>query len=198
MSEIIVDTIESDNGSLSFGNTAISGGIIIPGSVVNFAYLEEDRRLSNSASNNAWTVFGAMEIEIVRTVADSKFHIVYMLNGECTGHDHMFTIHRRVDGGSWSLIGYNTDVGQQRWSGVSHGWYDRDNNSTQYNSSAVWYDENLTNAAAPVGSTVSYTIGTRSSNTANYTYWMNRTDSRGGQNAYENTVSVGYVMEIAP
>ena len=193
MSEIIVDTIESDSGAISFGDSSIAGGLVLPGSVVNFAYIEEDRRLSVAANNNSWNILGALDITIRRTVPGSSFQCVWMVNGEATGHDHMFVVYR---GGS--LIGYNTDVGQERWSGVSQGWYDRDNNSTQYNNSIVWYDSAPSDATFPVGTEIVYRVGNRSSNNANYTYWLNRTDSRGGQNAYENTVSAGYVMEIAP
>ena len=143
--EIIVDTIQSDNGTLQiadgtqldFGN---DGSLILPGSVVNFAYVEYDGRTGTSCPNNNFIVIPQMEIEIQRKVAGSSFHVVFMINGECTSHDHGLTIHRRVNGGGWSLIGYNTDVGTQRWSGVNHGWYDRDNNSTPYNMSGVWYD----------------------------------------------------------
>ena len=193
MSEIIVDTIESDNGAISFGDSSITGGLVLPGSVVNFAYVEEDRRLSVAANNNNWSILSQLDITIRRTVPGSSFQCVWMVNGEATGHDHMFTVYR---GGS--LIGYNTDAGAQRWSGVSQGWYDRDDNSTQYNNSIVWYDEAPSNATFPVGNEIVYRVGSRSSNSTNYTYWLNRTDSRGGQNAYENTVSAGYVMEIAP
>lgn len=193
MSEIIVDTIESDSGAISFGDSSIAGGLVLPGSVVNFAYVEEDGRLSVAANNNSWNILGALDITIRRTVPGSSFQCVWMVNGEATGHDHMFVVYR---GGS--LIGYNTDVGQERWSGVSQGWYDRDNNSTQYNNSIVWYDSAPSDATFPVGTEIVYRVGNRSSNNANYTYWLNRTDSRGGQNAYENTVSAGYVMEIAP
>ena len=56
MSEIIVDTLESDNGSISFGDSSIAGGLVLPGSVVNFAYVEEDRRLSVAANNNNWNI----------------------------------------------------------------------------------------------------------------------------------------------
>ena len=201
--EIIVDTIQSDNGTLQiadgtqldFGN---DGSLILPGSVVNFAYVEYDGRTGTSCPNNTYTTIPQMEIEIQRKVAGSSFHVVFMINGECTSHDHVLSIHRRVNGGGWSVIGYNTDVGTQRWSGVNHGWYDRDNNSTPYNMSGVWYDSSPSNSTFPVGSTIGYTVGTRSSNNGNRTFWINRTDSRIGQNAYENMVSTGYVMEIAP
>lgn len=201
--EIIVDTLQSDNGTLQiadgteldFGN---DGSLILPGSVVNFNYVEYDGRTGTSCPNNLFVTIPQMEVEITRKVAGSSFHVVFMINGECTSHDHGFTIHRRVNGGGWSLVGYNTDIGAQRWSGVNHGWYDRDNNSTPYNASCVWYDPAPSNSTFPVGSTMAYTVGTRSSNSGNRTFWINRTDSRIGQNAYENMVSVGYVMEIAP
>ena len=201
--EIIVDTLQSDDGTLQIADGTqldfgSDGSLILPGSVVNFAYVEYDGRTGTSCPNNAFITVPQMEIEIQRKVAGSSFHVVFMVNGECTSHDHGLTIHRRPAGGSWSLIGYNTDVGQQRWSGVNHGWYDRNNNSTPYNMSGVWYDSAPSNSTFPVGSTIGYTIGTRSSNKGNRTFWINRTDSRIGQNAYENMVSTGYVMEIAP
>ena len=201
--EIKVDTLQSDNGTLQiadgtqldFGN---DGALILPGSVVNFAYVEYDGRTGTSCPNNNHIVVPQMEVELERKVAGSSFHIAFMVNAECTSHDHMLSIHRRKNDGSWSLIGYNTDVGVQRWSGVNHGWYDRNNNSTPYNMSAIWLDNAPSNSTYPVGTRMQYTIGTRSSNTGNRTFWINRTDSRIGQNAYENMVSSGYVMEIAP
>jgi len=203
MTTIVVDTLQSDNGTLQIADGTqldfgTDGALVLPGSVVNFAYVEYDGRTGTSCNNNSFTVIPQMEIEIERKVSGSSFHICFMINGECTSHDHGLTVHRRVNGGGWSLIGYNTDVGAQRWSGVNHGWYDRDNNSTPYNMSGVWYDPSPSNSSFPVGSTISYTVGTRSSNSGNRTYWINRTDSRIGQNAYENMVSAGYVMEIAP
>ena len=201
--EIKVDTLQSDSGilqiadgtQLDFGD---GGALVLPGSVVNFAYVEYDGRTSTSCNNNSFTVVPQMEVELVRKVAGSSFHIAFMVNAECTSHDHGLTIHRRKNDGSWSLIGYNTDVGTQRWSGVNHGWYDRNNNSTPYNMGGVWFDPAQSNSTFPVGTRMQYTIGTRSSNSGNRTFWINRTDSRIGQNAYENMVSAGYVMEIAP
>ena len=203
MTTIVVDTLQSDNGTLQIADgTQLDfgdgGALVLPGSVVNFAYVEYDGRTSTSCNNNSFTVVPQMEVELVRKVAGSSFHIAFMVNAECTSHDHGLTIHRRSNDGSWSLIGYNTDVGTQRWSGVNHGWYDRNNNSTPYNMGGVWYDPSPSNSTFPVGTRMQYTIGTRSSNSGNRTFWINRTDSRIGQNAYENMVSAGYVMEIAP
>ena len=72
--EIIVDTIQSDNGTLQiadgtqldFGN---DGSLILPGSVVNFAYVEYDGRTGTSCPNNTYTTIPQMEIEIQRKVA---------------------------------------------------------------------------------------------------------------------------------
>ena len=201
--EIKVDTLQSDNGTLQIADGTqldfgTDGALVLPGSVVNFSYIEYDGRTGTSCPNNNHIVVPQMEVELERKVAGSSFHIAFMVNGECTSHDHALSIHRRKNDGSWSLLGYNTDVGVQRWSGVNHGWYDRDNNSTPYNMSAIWLDSAPSNSTYPVGTRMQYTVGTRSSNSGNRTFWINRTDSRIGQNAYENMVSSGYVMEIAP
>ena len=201
--EIKVDTLQSDNGTLQIADGTqldfgTDGALVLPGSVVNFSYIEYDGRTGTSCPNNNHIVIPQMQVELERKVAGSSFHIAFMVNGECTSHDHALSIHRRKNDGSWSLLGYNTDVGVQRWSGVNHGWYDRDNNSTPYNMSAIWLDSAPSNSTYPVGTRMQYTVGTRSSNTGNRTFWINRTDSRIGQNAYENMVSSGYVMEIAP
>ena len=201
--EIKVDTLQSDNGTLQIADGTqldfgSDGALVLPGSVVNFSYIEYDGRTGTSCPNNNHIVIPQMQVELERKVAGSSFHIAFMVNGECTSHDHALSIHRRKNDGSWSLLGYNTDVGVQRWSGVNHGWYDRDNNSTPYNMSAIWLDSAPSNSTYPVGTRMQYTVGTRSSNTGNRTFWINRTDSRIGQNAYENMVSSGYVMEIAP
>ena len=203
MTTIVVDTLQSDNGTLQIADGTqldfgTDGALVLPGSVVNFSYIEYDGRTGTSCPNNNHIVIPQMQVELERKVAGSSFHIAFMVNGECTSHDHALSIHRRKNDGSWSLLGYNTDVGVQRWSGVNHGWYDRDNNSTPYNMSAIWLDSAPSNSTYPVGTRMQYTVGTRSSNTGNRTFWINRTDSRIGQNAYENMVSSGYVMEIAP
>ena len=203
MTTIVVDTLQSDNGTLQIADGTqldfgSDGALVLPGSVVNFSYIEYDGRTGTSCPNNNHIVIPQMQVELERKVAGSSFHIAFMVNGECTSHDHALSIHRRKNDGSWSLLGYNTDVGVQRWSGVNHGWYDRDNNSTPYNMSAIWLDSAPSNSTYPVGTRMQYTVGTRSSNSGNRTFWINRTDSRIGQNAYENMVSSGYVMEIAP
>mgnify|MGYP001165377555 CR=1 FL=1 len=203
MTTIVVDTLQSDNGTLQIADGTqldfgTDGALVLPGSVVNFSYIEYDGRTGTSCPNNNHIVIPQMQVELERKVAGSSFHIAFMVNGECTSHDHALSIHRRKNDGSWSLLGYNTDVGVQRWSGVNHGWYDRDENSTPYNMSAIWFDNAPSNSTYPVGTRMQYTVGTRSSNSGNRTFWINRTDSRIGQNAYENMVSSGYVMEIAP
>ena len=203
MTTIVVDTLQSDNGTLQIADGTqldfgTDGALVLPGSVVNFSYIEYDGRTGTSCPNNNHIVIPQMQVELERKVAGSSFHIAFMVNGECTSHNHMLSIHRRKNDGGWSLLGYNTDVGVERWSGVNHGWYDRDENSTPYNMSAIWFDNAPSNSTYPVGTRMQYTVGTRSSNTGNRTFWINRTDSRIGQNAYENMVSSGYVMEIAP
>jgi hypothetical protein len=114
-----------------------------------------------------------------------------MVNAEVP-HDCIYTIHQ--DGVLITTTGYesyNREVGNVRWSGVSHGQYETDNSSTM-NNWRIQY-------AVPAGSTSSrtYAPAIKSSNTSAMTFFLNRPAGSTGADNFENTVSTGVVMEIA-
>jgi hypothetical protein len=132
-----------------------------------------------------------LNLTVTPKSASSLMLITWMINAEVQ-YDTMFTVHQ--DGALITTAGYeayNREVGNARWSGVSHGQYENDTSSTMSN----WRIQ----YAVLAGSTASrtYAPAIRSSNATAQTFYLNRTvSSTGGANA-ENTVSTGIIMEIA-
>jgi hypothetical protein len=89
-----------------------------------------------------------------------------------------------------SLIGYNTQRGNARWSGILTPLYDNDMNSTPQNSTINWF--------VRAGSTASrfYDLAIRSSQGSNFTFVLNRCLNNAGTDGQEVGVSFGFAREI--
>jgi hypothetical protein len=87
--------------------------------------------------------------------------------------------------------GFNSETGNNRWSGVVSLDYDANDASTPSN----YYIQYSCLAGSTTSQT--FTPAVRSSATSNTTFFLNRPISALGENAYENMISTGMVMEIA-
>jgi hypothetical protein len=138
------------------------------------------------------TTMTELNLAITPKFANSLILLTWMINAEAV-NDCIYTIHQ--NGVLITTAGYesyNREVGNVRWSGVSHGQYETDNDSTM-NNWRIQY-------AVPAGSTSSrtYAPAIKSSNTSAMTFFLNRpANAVVGADSYENTVSTGVVMEIA-
>jgi len=89
-----------------------------------------------------------------------------------------------------TLIGYNTAQGNVQWSGVVSGWYDQSVDKSCTNFRVLWVD------TPGSTSTTTYSIRIRSSSTAAYILYLNRTFTNTVANSYEALCSLGTAWEV--
>jgi len=132
-----------------------------------------------------------LNLTVTPKSASSLLLITWMINAEVQ-YDTMFTVHQ--NGALITTVGYeayNREVGNARWSGVSHGQYDNNTDSTMSN----WRIQYAVSAGSTTSRT--YAPAIRSSNATAQTFFLNRPAGSTGTANYENTISTGIVMELA-
>ena len=114
----------------------------------------------------------------------------WMITGE-ESWDEVFLLHRNdgliTDGGQQ---GYNSEAGNNRWSGLLAGWYDNNNSSTPASWKLQWH------GTAGTTSRITFTPATRSSQGSENWFRMNRCWDSNGQGNYERTCCTGFLYEI--
>ena len=174
--------------SLGTGIGLHAQGVVIQ---TNFVRTATRTTYAGAITGNG-TTMTELNLAITPKFANSLILLTWMINAEAV-NDCIYTIHQ--NGVLITTAGYesyNREVGNVRWSGVSHGQYETDNDSTM-NNWRIQY-------AVPAGSTSSrtYAPAIKSSNTSAMTFFLNRpANAVVGADSYENTVSTGVVMEIA-
>lgn len=162
------------------------------GQILQTVYARTDTQTTYaSAVSGNGTTIAALNITITPRRANSLLLCTWMINGEI-GENNVFLVHR--NGALITTVGYepyNTDAGNQRWSGMMSAFYDNDQNSTPSN----WYLQ----YAVPAGETASavYAPAIRSANSTAQTFFLNRTVGSAGTDGYEVMVSTGMIQEIA-
>jgi hypothetical protein len=182
-------------GSVAGGAVTMSSPVYSPGSVVQTIYARSSARNSYAAavSGNGTTITD-LNLTITPRLATSMLIMQWMINGEAfTGSwDMVYLVHQ-----NGALItapgfeGYNSQAGNQRWSGVAAGMYDVDNDSTMANIFVQY--------AIPSRSMTSQTFApaVRSANATARTFFLNRPAGSAGQDSYEVAVSSGVIWEVA-
>jgi hypothetical protein len=140
--------------------------------------------LTASNSGNGTLISSALNLTITPYRADSTIWLRWTVAYE-VNHDTVFLVQQ--DG---TLIGYNTDLGNNRWSGILTPQYDNDYSSTPQVSTINWF--------VVAGSTTArtYQLCIRSGGGSNHTFVLNRSISSAGTDAYEVGVSHGIAREI--
>ena len=141
--------------------------------------------VTSSNSGNGTVISSALNLTITPYRADSTIWLRWTVAYE-VDHNNVFLVQQ--DG---TLIGYNTDLGNNRWSGILTPQYDNDYSSTPQVSTINWF--------VVAGSTTArtYQLCTRSAGGSNYTFALNRTVSNAGADGNENGVSHGIAREIS-
>jgi hypothetical protein len=176
--------------------------IAMAGSVVQTVYVRSDNRATYSALNSGdGSTITDLSITITPRYKESWILCRWMINGE-VHQDTSFLVHQ--DGslaspltlanyppGWQNRAGYNTVEGNNRWSCMFTGNYDRDESSTPSNYEMLWID-------TANGSTTTrvYSPAIRSSSAGVFTLALNRTLGSTGADNHEMTVSMGFAMEI--
>lgn len=192
MSNLTIDTITAPSGgaiTIPSGNTLTSKGLII-----QTVFTRTDARSTYSAPNSGnGTTITDLNISITPKFANSLLIMRWMINCEIvTAWDTVLLVHR--NGALITTAGYeayNTQGGNNRWSGVMGGHYDVDSNSTMGNY--------IIQYAVPAGSTTAQTFApaVRSASGTAYTLYLNRTVGSTGQDVFEVAISNGVIWEVA-
>lgn len=173
----------------------LDGRIILDtaGSILQCVVVRYDVRTSFSCpTSGSGTNISGLNLTVTPRNAANRIICNWMINGEFNNENALFTV---LQNGAIITTsgaeGYNNNVGNQRWSGMSTSVYDRDNNSTPQNTILTW--------SGIAGSTISrsYSPGVRSSNTTARTFFINRTVGSTGTNGHEQTYSTGVLWEVA-
>jgi len=167
----------------------VSGVAQPTGSVIQTVVTRMDTRTTFASSNtgNGNTITG-LNLTITPRFSNSRIICEWTINGELH-QDNVFLIHKD---GSLVSDGYNTVLGNSRWSGMMSGFYDQNEDSTPSNWKLTYVDSSLGSTNART-----YAPAIRSSSGGNFTLAVNRTLNGATQDAYESMVSYGIAMEIA-
>lgn len=156
------------------------------GKVVQTVTVTSHVRNTYSAPNSGnGTQITPLNLTITPYRADSIIWLRWTVAYEMH-HDTVFLVQK--DG---SLIGYNTDLGNNRWSGILTPQYDNDYSSTPQVNTINWFDTAGSTAAR------TYQLCVRSSGGSNYTFALNRTLGSTGTDGHEIGVSHGIAREIS-
>lgn len=165
---------------------AAAGAFIATGLVIQTVINQQHNRStwSSPPSGNGTTITD-MNLTITPKRAGSIILCEWRMSAEIQ-HDNVWLVHK-----NGSLVGYNLNAGNNRWSGYHTCLYDADDNSTPATHHILFWDSPASTA------TVTYAPAIRCSNGNTYTLALNRTLGSTGQWGHENGVSIGVAMEIA-
>ena len=146
------------------GDTIVTGNFYSPGSVVQCITTLYTATTTYSAPNTITpTEITVLNLTITPKRANSKIVLQWMINGEIH-QDAVFIVYRNA-----IPIGFNTEYGNIQNSGITAAPYDQNESSTPGNMIVNWID--LPNTTT----SVIYSVRVRSSTTAAYTLYLNRT-----------------------
>jgi hypothetical protein len=188
MSTVIVDEItgrKDSNHTIAMPNNITFNP---PGQVIQTAWRKFDTHATYAANNdNVSRDVSGLDLSFTLKVANSQVYIQWWLFYEM----HYNTTFQAKRNGT--VIGFNTEAGNQRWSGIGVGEYEHsfDNSSTPSVLHMCYFDQ-----PGSVGPHA-YSLGVRSSNSSeNHTLFVNRPVASYGNN-YEGGVSWCMIQEIA-
>jgi hypothetical protein len=188
MSTLTIGSIQTTANAVVMGSgTALRHA----GQVVQVFTTRTDLRTSYiSLTSGNGTTISALNLTITPKFSSSLIVMEWMLNCE-VHHDNVFLVHQ--DGNlitTSGYEGYNNGAGNQRWSGYVGPRYDADEDSTMSNY-YILYSIPATNLNQRT-----YAPAVRSSGSTTYVCTLNKPLGSQGQDAYENAVSTGMIMEI--
>ena len=170
--------------SLGLSDSAFGG---VRGTPVQMAFARTDTRTTFTSPNNGQFDIPQTGVTIVPKFTGSLIVLKWM----CTGELHQDNGFRIMRNGS---LYKTTTQTNERWGSYISAWYDGNQSSTMSNWYIVAFDDDVV-----AGTSYTYTLGCGSSSGSKYTFYLNRCVSNGGgNNSYENGVTVMTAMEITP
>lgn len=159
-----------------------------PGQVIQTLWKKMDYQASYASNNSGnGTPIDGLDISITLKRATSKIYCQWWVFYE-GHHNVVWTVLRDT-----TLIGYNTDSGNSRWSGIGTQEYEHshDQSSTPSYQHLEWIDE-----PGNIGPHL-YRLASRGSGGSNYTTRINRPYGNTGSDNHETGVSWAMIQEIA-
>lgn len=163
-----------------------SGEFVNPGTMLQFVNTRSDAIVSYSFSTGNGTEISALNMTITPKYANSKLLMQWELGYE-SNYNGAFVIWKN---GSILSNGYNTVIGNQNYSGYAVTAYDGGDVASTPNRTTITFVD-----SPGVTTATTYSLAIRSHEAS--TFRLNQAFSNAGANAYENQVSMGYIMEIA-
>jgi hypothetical protein len=163
-----------------------SGQFVSPGNIVQLVNVRSDALVSYSFSTGNGTEISALNMTITPKYANSKLLMQWELGYE-SNYNGSIVIWKN---GSILSNGYNTVVGNQSYSGYATTAYDGGDVASTPNRTTITFID-----SPGVTTATTYSLAVRSHEAS--TFKLNQAFSNAGANAYENQVSLGYIMEIA-
>lgn len=156
------------------------------GKVIQTITVRSDSRSTWSAPNSGnGTAVTPLRLTITPTRSDSWIWLRWTIFYEMY-HDSVFLVQE-----NGNLIGFNTQRGNARWSGILTPLYDNDYSTTPQNSTINWF------VRANSTSSRFYDLAVRSSSGGNFTLALNRCLNSAGTDGQEVGVSFGFAREIS-
>ena len=167
------------------------GPLARTGSILQTVVTRSDSRVaySSAASGNGTTV-GELGLTITPRYASSHIWCRWMITGEFH-QDNVFVLHKDGALVTSGPVGYNSQVGNVRYSGIMPAFYDQNEDSTPSTWRMHYLDDTASSAA-----TRTYAPAVRGSGASAYTFYLNRTVNAATQDNYEQSISYGIAMEI--
>lgn len=189
MSTLITDYIQGRQDNNYVVKMPDGHYINSPGQCVQTVYRIYDGKWTGTAGNSGNGVeLGGSGLRLTMSpkYSNSVILLRWILHYELH-HDCVFTVTRNN-----SIIGYNTQIGNRRSSGVAAPVYDRDYASTPSNIHIMWYDSPNTTSSRD------WRIHARSANGSNRTISINRPLNNNGSNDNETGMSIAIAQEFRP
>lgn len=163
------------------------------GKVIQTVWVRSDARNTYTApTSGIGTVLTPLNLTITPKRKDSTIWLRWTVFTEAH-HEVMLVVHRDD-----TLIGYNRDRGDVRFSGILTHLYDNDYSTTPSSYTVNWFDtpgDGLDTTANQ--SSFVYKLACRSASGSAYTLGLNRSLSSTGADGQEVGVSFGWAREIA-
>ena len=191
MSNVTLMTLKgkSSNTITIADGTSLEGTGIANNQVIQTVIIRSNTKASYASTTSGnGTEVTPLALTITPQYADSLLLMQWNINGEYYWNN-LFVVHKNGNLiANTGYEGYNSEAGNQAWSGIANGHYDNSYSSTPENFCIIY--------AIPADTTEEQTFTPAVRGAAATAFLLNRTQSSTGADSNENTVSSGIIMEI--
>lgn len=197
MTSLNLSNLNPDTGVSSSITLQQPSYITSPGAPIQMLYYRTDERSTWSAPVGDPTVANRVlpiGLTITPKKSNSLIVMTWMINGEVHWDTQWVIYLNNLPINTSGYQGYNsTPASAGQWVGYVSGIYDGASNTSSTMEHFFIQFSIVPNTTA----TLTFYPAIKSSTTAAYTFYLNRTAGALGQDSYENAISTGVIQEIA-